>query len=237
MIKKILLTFFAVLLAVGTAATMSAFEAHIINVTARLENALKVVPVTDELDFGTMFPQEYQQRAVWLTTSESFCETNQRRVLNIDYKIVQKPKPIWEQTAECLVSAGKQFEDIEEARFYCHQNPSNLDCCYPSLCPYLSKTPTDNDPAPYTDYGVPAFHDPTATSSIATGTINKDYDQVDEWLIDLASPCFETRCSQDWPDFVHSYNPSANPEDYKVPPELESSIFGCDLWFEVTNIY
>ena len=107
----------------------------------------------------------------------------------------------------------------------------------PSLCPYLSKTPAYTDPSPYTDVGIPAFHDPNATSSVAIGTINKDFDETDEWTIDLAVPCFSGHCSPDWDEFVHQYNPSANPDDYILPFELESATFGCDLWIEVTRIY
>ena len=43
---------------VAGAATFSAFEAHVVNVTARIENALDVPIATTGLDFGTRFPQE-----------------------------------------------------------------------------------------------------------------------------------------------------------------------------------
>jgi hypothetical protein len=49
------------LLAIGTALAViplfAAFEAHVINVTAQIENALQVT--TEAIDFGTVFPQEY----------------------------------------------------------------------------------------------------------------------------------------------------------------------------------
>ena len=60
---------------------------------------------------------------------------------------------------------------------------------------------------------------------------------MDEWTIDLVVPCFEGMCGQDWPAFVASHNPDADPHDYEAPFELESSTFGCDLWVEVTDIY
>ncbi len=230
--KKGLLLIGALAIVFATVPMFAAFEAHVINVTAHIENALKVIP-PEELVFGTVFPQEYLTKNLFVTTSESFCNAGQRRVLNIDYKIVQKPKPIWPEPTAC----GQQFADEAAARTYCHANPSDMDCCYPSLCPYLSKDPVDNDAAPYTDYGVPAFHDPNATSSVAIGTINKDNDLQDQWLIDLAVPCFSGHCAQDWADFVHQYNPNADPADYILPYSLESATFGCDLWIEVTRIY
>ncbi|MFN7088380.1 MAG: vWA domain-containing protein, partial [Candidatus Paceibacteria bacterium] len=39
-----------------------------------------------------------------------------------------------------------------------------------------------------------------------------------------------------WPQFVkeESGNPQISPADYEADPALESQIFGCDLWLEVT---
>ena len=234
--KKILFSLATILFVIGGVAAFSAYEAHVINVTAHIENALKITPASGELDFGTVFPQEYLEERIWITTSESFCEEDQRRVLAIDYKIVQKPKPIWPIPATCDYSADPDVT-IEDMRTYCHDNPENLMCCYPSLCPYLSKTPAYEDDPPYTDYGVLAFHDPSDPLSIAKGTIHKDFDLSDEWIIDLAVPCFEGYCSQDWPAFIASHNPDADPSLYEAIGDPEGTDFGCDLWVEVTDIY
>src|SRR3989338_10810726 len=68
--KKLLLG----LAAAGTALAMvplfAAFEAHVINVTARIENALNV-PI-QELTFGTVFPQEKLDREFDVNLSDSF---------------------------------------------------------------------------------------------------------------------------------------------------------------------
>ena len=125
----------------------------------------------------------------------------------------------------------------------------------PSLCPYLSKHP-DNNPGTGTnppstgpnannDTTVLAFHDPNATSSYAYGKLVKfntpgntiGNDPSDTWTIDLAVPCFNGQCAQDWASFVHSLNPAADPKAYMADPALEHQVFGCDLWVEVTNIY
>ena len=55
--KKVILIFAALLLVASGVAAVSAYEAHVINVKAHVENALKVQ--TDNLDFGTVFPQEF----------------------------------------------------------------------------------------------------------------------------------------------------------------------------------
>lgn len=207
---------------------MSAFEAHVINVTAHIENALKVFP--SPIKFGTVFPQEHLEKRIWVTTSESFCAADQRRVLNIDYKIAQKPKPR---------PAFEEKVGTVEARQWCHDNypkttydPNSQEWvdylvnCYPSLCPYLSKIPVYADPKPYDDHGITSFHDPNDPASIATGTINKDKDLLDEWIVDLDVPCFKGQCAQDW--IRHGW---------ELPPQLESQDFGCDLWIEIVKIY
>ncbi len=53
--KKLLMGLGAVLAVVAGVAGMAAYEAHIINVTAKIENALSVT--TEAIDFGTVFPQ------------------------------------------------------------------------------------------------------------------------------------------------------------------------------------
>ncbi len=236
--KKVLLLIIVGLIVVTAGiAGMSAFEAWVVNVTAHIENALYVHP--QSRNFGTMFPQEYGEMGVFVTFSNSFSETSQTRVSNIDYKIVQKPKP----RPEYESSVG-----TDEARLWCHDNYPQVDFdeqnqdwidyranCYLSLCPYLSKTPANLDG---NDSGVPAFHDPFDPDSIAEGSIDKYGAFVgDNWIIDLATPCFDGECSQDWPDFVNQHNPEASPDEFMAPAGMSGETFGCDLWFEVTKIY
>jgi hypothetical protein len=235
--RKLILAGVAVVAVVAGVVGMAAYEAHVINVTAHIENALKVLPVTKELEFGTVFPQEYRAKVITITTSQSFCESDQTRVLNVDYKIIQKPKPIWPIPELCEFYQVPEVS-IEDMRVYCHDYPEDLDCCYPSLCPYLSKDPIDDDPVPYDDHGVPAFHDPNDPSSVASGTINKISDLQDDWIIDLAVPCFEGYCAQDWDEFVKRYNPEVvDPSIYQAEGDPNGTDFGCDLWVEVTAIY
>ena len=215
--KKILMSLGAALAVVASVAAMSAYEAHVINVTAHIENALAVS--TEAIEFGTVFPQEYLERPFTVSLSSSFLADDQLRLGDVHYKIVQKPK--------CINQAG-EYAPVDYDTHQCPDGYKEM----PLLCPYLSKTPVYEEIG---DYGVPAFHDPA--TAIAVGTIHKDFDLSDEWIIDLAVPCFEGYCGQDWPAFVASHNPDANPKDYEATGDPAGTTFGCDLWVEVTNIY
>ena len=182
-------------LVIAGAASLAAFEAHVVNVTARIENALFVHP--ESLEFGTVFPQEHLETSFFITFSNSFSTALQKRVGRVDYVIKQKPKP---------------RVDTPEERLWCHDNwpPANIGDpadpyyvrCYPFLGPFLSKHP-DNLPATgpngNNDVGVPAFHNPFDPSSYALGKLVKfnpngtttNNDPGDFWTIDLAVPCFE----------------------------------------------
>ncbi len=228
-VKRIGLGFGTVALVIAGAASFAAFEAHVVNVTAKIENALYVHP--ESRNFGTVFPQEYLKKGIFITFSESFSEADQNRVTKVDYVIKQKPKP---------------RTDTPEERTWCHDSWPPVDPgdpndpyyvrCYPFLGPYLSKTPANLDG---NDVGVPAFHDPFDLTMVAKGTIDKEGVFVgDNWVIDLAVPCFTGFCSQDWADFVRQHNPSVtDPSIYTLDPRLEHQIFGADLWVEVTKIY
>ena len=227
----------------------AAFEAHVINVTAQIENALFVHPAS--LRYGTVFPQEHLDTSFFISFSESFSADEQDRVGTVAYALKQKPKPL----PAYVTQVG-----VGPARAWCHDNyPSTpydpndpawtayLANCYPSLCPYLSKHP-DNNPSTgqnaNNDTGLPPFHDPW--TQFAAGKLVKfnasgstiGNDPNDTWTIDLAVPCFKGQCAQDWGQFVLGLNPNAgDPAQYELPPQLEHQVFGCDLWVEVTDIY
>ena len=55
--KRAILIAAALLMVVSGVAAVSAYEAHLINVTAHVENALEVD--TDAMEFGTVFPEEW----------------------------------------------------------------------------------------------------------------------------------------------------------------------------------
>jgi hypothetical protein len=86
--KKVLLVLAAVVLVASGVAAVSAYEAHVINVRAHVENALEVNLGTPyELDFGTVFPEEWLTKEFVVGTSDSFCDTNQWRMTAVNYTV------------------------------------------------------------------------------------------------------------------------------------------------------
>ena len=257
--KKITLSLAALIAVIAGITGMAAFEAHVINVTAKIENALSVTP--NEIAFGTVFPQEYTKKNLTISLSDSFKEES--RVDDVNYVIKQKPKvrpnaqnPEGDPYATIYPDG---YSDGIVAHEYCLNNrPAKADdpddpyytYCYPILCPYLSKhkaendstRPTDtcieSDPSngnPYYDCGVNAFHN---IGKNAYGHLVKSADDnVDKWVIDLAAPCFDGQCDQTYDEWVWGINPDvANPWDWTLPAGMEGQTFGCDLWIEVTGI-
>ena len=86
--KKVLLGVSAFALAVASVPMFAAFEAHVINVTARIENALSVN--TEPIHYGTVFPQEQLDKFVKLELSRSFLAEPDAN--DVKYFIRQKPK-------------------------------------------------------------------------------------------------------------------------------------------------
>jgi len=257
--KKITLSLAALIAVIAGITGMAAFEAHVINVTAKIENALSVTP--NEIAFGTVFPQEYTKKNLTISLSDSFKEEG--RVDDVNYVIKQKPKvrpndqnPEGDPYATIYPDG---YSDGIVAHEYCLNNrPTNADdpddpyytYCYPILCPYLSKHKADDDNTrptdtciesnptsgnPYYDCGVNAFHN---IGENAYGHLVKSADDnVDKWVIDLAAPCFDGQCDQTYDEWVWRINPDvANPWDWTLPAGMEGQTFGCDLWIEVTGI-
>jgi hypothetical protein len=83
--KKVLLVLVAVALVLSGVAAVSAYEAHIINVRAHVENAMQVRAT--KIDFGTVFPEEWMTVNFTVGTSDSFCAPTQNRTYNITYSI------------------------------------------------------------------------------------------------------------------------------------------------------
>jgi len=228
----------------------AAFEAHVINVTAKIENALAVN--IEHIDFGTVFPQEQLDEPLDIRLSDSFLAED--RVDDVEYIIRQKPK--------CGVTTLDGTELVEGSTATGHVIPDGqggytVDCGespvafdpqthiygqLPLLCPYLSKHKTAEDDDG-NDSELDAFHQPFHISgddviwNDVDGHLAKsEDDEVDNWIIDLKVPCFGNHCAQDWADFVTGINPTADPDDYVQDIANEHKIFGCDLWVEVGGI-
>ena len=193
---------FTVIISAGVVAiSLSAIQGRAWVVT--IDRNLTVTP--SEISYETVFPEEVLFRPLRIMLSQQFL--SDVRYDDVEYHIVQKIKP-----------------HIAADAIYCQSNPTDYSRCYPSLCPYLSKTP---DGTPANDTGVPAFHNPTATTSIAYGRVAKsDNDISDEWIIDLHAPCFRGQCAQDY----------VVPSSYELDPALEHQVFGCDLKIVVDRV-
>jgi len=241
--SKIIIGIAIAAVSLATLPLLAAFEAHVVNVTARIENALFVHP--QSIEYGTVFPQEHLLSDFFLTFSQSFSETSQTRVGKVDYVIKQKPKPRENFLQEVGIEASRDWCHLNSPTDVGNPNDPYYAKCYPNLCSYLSKTPDglpSSGPNANNDTGVPPFHNPDDPSSWATGTVVKlpaiGRDSGDTWTIDLAVPCFKGMCAQDWNSFVLGLNPNAgDPAQYQLPQTLEHEVFGCDLWVEVTKIY
>jgi len=214
--KKIVLGLVAVVAVASGVAALSAYEAHVINVTAHIENALYVHP--DALEFGTVFPQEYIERQFTVELSSSF--QLQDRLDDVNYVIRQKPK--------CVNEAG-EYAQIDYATHQCPEGYTEM----LSLCPFLSKLDGDSEDNNDTDHpsyfvdpdGVPGSGDEYCVipGADATGHLTIDGgDLLDLWIVDLKVPPVDGYVGQDWPAGCPVV--SANDQDY-----------GCDLWIEVTG--
>ena len=218
--KKVLLVVGAFAIALATVPMFAAFEAHVINVTARIENALNVN--TEPISFGTVFPEEFLFRNFTMRLSDSFLADQDAN--DVEYVIKQKPK-----CADDALNPTEYSRVTEDERgnFIC-ENENHV--ILPVLCPYLSKHSLDQDS---NDGFINAGHGsidwtPTDTEStkVAGVLIKSQQDISDSWLIDLFVPCFEGQCAQD----------NLVPAQYQQPKENEHKVFGCDLWIEVTGI-
>lgn len=261
--KRLLIGFGAVATGLALLPMLAAFEAHVINVTATIENALTVP--TSQITFGTVFPQEQLNKPLEVRLSNSFMEEN--RVDDVDYFIRQKPK--------CGITTNAGTVLVEGSTVTGHvfpgQNPADpthtyyqgadyyVDCgvtpalvtgqtfgMLPMLCPYISKHP---DGVPVNDGSLNSFHQPFVVNQTGNGPVidwndtdghlaKSQQDTVDNWTIDLAVPCFGGYCAQDWEDFVRrvSGDQTINPSLYVQPEDNEHKVFGCDLWIEIGRI-
>jgi hypothetical protein len=247
MSKKILLALATVVVVAGGVAALSAYEAHVINVTAHIENALDVHG--EPIAFGTVFPQEYREAQVTVRLSDSFQAQDPVNAYDVDYEINQKLKPcpvhikepahcegepvcymLPQEECESMVGVCKWVPDVMEpddptcVADTANETPHNpTGWHYLNLCPFLSKM-DDNDPD--NDRGVSSYFQgtycETPSPDYAVGKLILGNDPIDTWTVDLKVPPIEGYVGQDWPEGCPTI--PANDKTY-----------GCDLWVEVTG--
>lgn len=263
--KKILLALGALAVALITIPMFAAFEAHVINVTAKIENALAVQ--TEAIRFGTVFPEELLLKDFDVQLSSSFLEED--RVDDVRYHIKQKDKPL---NPEAFVDErGEQCpgpgQGCISSTQFCHTHrptdPGNPEdsyygVCFPSLCPYLSKD-SDNDEQVDNDGSIGAFHRAECDDGLDNdqdGEIDWDDDSEctskydDSELEDGQQGLVNGILAKSLRDIVDNWvidlhvpcfkgacaQDNVIPLDYQLDPRLESKTFGCDLWVEVEGV-
>ncbi len=221
--KKLFLLGGALVAVVAGVAMMSAYEAHIINVTAHIENALRIHP--EALAFGTVFPQEYLTREFTVDLSDSF--RDEPTADDVQYVIKQKPKCMCDGDPTDLTKCPEgKYAPVGYATHVCPAGYTEM----LSLCPYLSKM--DGDAGDENDRGVSSYYVddtkdycvPRTGTEEATGYLAKSKgDLLDSWIVDLKVPPVKGSVGQDWPADCPTV-------------EKDGADYGCDLWVEVTGI-
>lgn len=107
--KKALFILIALVMVGSGVAAVSAYEAHLINVTAHVENAMSVD--RQSIHFGTVFPEEWLLQEFHVGTSDSFCAPGQFRVTHIDYAVYAEWKPVGTASPTPVVTdaAGNKY--------------------------------------------------------------------------------------------------------------------------------
>jgi len=140
--KKVLLIIVALVMVLSGVAAVSAYEAHIVNVSAHVENALSVgAPVVTEGGAWlgkTVFPEEWLTAKMSIGLSSSFSGQSPVRVDCVDYNLYAEGK-----------ASGEKW--LGDAMFFIVDPPANWDL-----------TTTGNMPIP-TPTGTPLVAGPVFT--------------------------------------------------------------------------
>jgi len=229
--KKVILILAAIVLVASGVAAVSAYEAHVINVKAHVENALNVD--TTEVNFGTVFPEEWISVHRSVSLSDSAIDELEEDLVAVNFSFF----------AEWKVCEG------EEAYWYDEQNDEWVgpvdDYC--NWMPFLYVGWDINNQADdMTPVGMALAGPPSAQAILASGQLTDD--SAHQLYIAIDVPVFEG-----------SYNPLTDPEPkpsglddptYIIPDgtyrytdmardplyDPEGQNFGVDLKIQVTGI-
>jgi len=109
--KKVIFLFAALLAVFSGIAAVTAFEGHVVDIKAHVENAIGVT--TPEIDFGTVFPEEIRESNINFGLSNSFTAAAQVKVSTVLYKLYWELKPAVAGIAPVYVSgAGNYFQPM-----------------------------------------------------------------------------------------------------------------------------
>jgi hypothetical protein len=229
--KKVILILAAIVLVASGVAAVSAYEAHVINVKAHVENALTVD--TSEVNFGTVFPEE------WISVHRSV-RLSDSAVSELEDDLVGVNFSFFAEWKECE-GENAYFYDVNTDTWV---GPTANYC---NWMPFLYVGWDVNDEATnMTPVGMALAGPPSAQAILASGRLED-------------ASAHQLYISIDVPVFEGSYNPLTDPEPkpsglddptYIIPDgtyrytdmakdplyDPEGQNFGIDLKIQVTNI-
>ncbi len=227
--KKAIVILAAVMVLFSGVAAVSAYEAHIVNVKAHVENALLLDRI--EIDYGTVFPQEWLIETFHVTTSTSFCAIDQKRVDKIDYAIWVEWKP----------DPNREFDWSDNGTWVAATDFYN----WIGYFTYVGVDVAGPDPlaANMTLVGDPPAGVPGTSAKFvlnSPGPIYKGVSPIDTIYVGIDVPVFEG-----FHNSLTDTPPKPSGEDtptYTVPADMPGfdptgMDFGLDLKIQVTNIY
>jgi hypothetical protein len=234
--KKVLLVLAAVVLVASGVAAVSAYEAHVINVRAHVENALEISGLDNmEIDFGTVFPEEWLTREFRVTTSSSFCDRDQWRMTAVNYSVWVEWKTMSDNGTPGDPSDDTFYHWLGDALYIGIVEPPNVD----------DEKPEDaggelvwvgNVTPPGPPGALHLWDSPQPIYKSRSGPQN----QTDRIVIGLDVPVFEDYYNAltdpkpkpsglDWPTvIIEKDDPRWNPDGVDL---------GADIKIQVTNIW
>jgi hypothetical protein len=188
--KKVLLVLSAIITVASGVAMVSAYEAHVVNVTAHVEQAIELRNFDNygpnyHYDFGTVFPEEWLLKRFQVHTSSSFCGTSAQQNRHdgsttryFDYTLYVKAKDGYEWLGDAL---------------YFTVDWQNQDPSRPKPTSYWLG-PGDPGADNMTWVGATMANPsqkPTNPIPILSGRVDKNYILYDEIIMALDVPVFE----------------------------------------------
>jgi hypothetical protein len=243
-VKKLLLGLAALVMVASGVATVSAYEAHVVNVEATVENALHVT--IDKIEFGTVFPEEWQTRTIWLENSTSFCSDSQGGRLEqgtnvdaVDYQVWVVRKKVEDQVGPWpfpveQIGTDYYYYWLGDAMYLgIFEDQASVDP--------TKMYPSNSDPTGHGKDGI-LTHVTTTAAPVLTGTITKAaYGAPDDWYdiiaVGLDVPVFA--------DFHNSHTDvPIKPSGLNAPTvtltgerNVQGIVLGAEIKIQVTNIY
>lgn len=222
--KKVILVIAAFVLVASGVAAVSAYEAHVVNVKAKVENALTVSPL--ELDWGTVFPQEWFKEHVTISLSGSAIT----ELTDATSPLVSVSYAIWVEDKEILDDAGAPTGTYYEWIG---------DWLWVAIDPTQTTEPFEVLAEWYYVDARPAGTAPVATDTGLTGTLDTN-NRSDQLAVVFCVPVFEGFYNELtdaeykplwWPHA--QWDPILKTDSRWIPGGIE---LGADLKIQVTDI-